>query len=491
MRRAPVSVFLLIMALALSGRAQVVGPTNGNPWIGLTTKDHKSARDVEDLRAQIPQLAALGMNVLVWEIDYSFEFQSHPDLRYGYAVTKAEARAMAAQCRKYGVRLIPLFNCFGHQSIEDDGPNLPLIAKHPEFDETPGKYPGNQGVYARCWCPRAPGLNRIVFDLLKEIVDAFQADAVHLGMDEIFHIGLDARCQGRSPASLLAGAIREYHDFLRDSCRAGMLMWGDRLIPESLIGHEWEASAVGTAPAVDSIPKDIIVCDWHYESSYPGVAKGDYPTVPYFAKKGFRVWPCGFQDNTANKAMIDYVSRNKSEPVLGYLASVWESTANSNLSKWSPITTAFAYYGNGDVTPPGAVVLSPAVMEGSAVRLAWEVPSDPQSGIAGYQIYRDGTDAPSAPLAKIPFNVPIFLDSGVVRGVKYAYRVKAVNRKGILGAEFSNTVSIVAGEATAVRRTAGTRRLRPAGAAGVDADGRATRLGIRARILDRERHAPR
>jgi hypothetical protein len=478
-------------AAARGADAVPVGPQNGNPWLGLTTKDHKSASDVSDLMNQVPALASQGMNVLIWEVDYSFEFQSHPELRYGYAVTKAQARAMAAQCRKYGVKLIPLFNCFGHQSIEDDGPNLPMMAKHPEFDETPGQFPNNQGVYARCWCPLAPGLNRIVFDLLKEIADAFEADYVHVGMDEIFHIGLDSRCKGKKPASLLAGAVREYHDFLRDSCKAGMMMWGDRLIPSTLIGHEWEASDVNTAAAVDSIPKDILICDWHYETSYSGVSKGDYPTVPYFTGRGFRVWPCGFQTVPANSAMIDYVMRNKSDKVLGYLASVWESRSNATLATWQPITSAFSRYGNADATAPGAVVLDPAGMAGNAVSLTWSAPADAESGISGYEVYRDGNDAPTTLLRKIGYNVPMLIDSGVTLHQKYVYRVKAVNRKGLLSATYSNPVSIVAGEATALRgpergkARASLRQGRDATlkAKDVDADGRKTRLGVRIPLI--------
>ena len=45
-----------------------------------------------------------------------------------------------------------------------------------------------------------------------------------------------------------------------------MLMWGDRLLDGKKMRYgKWEAAANGTAPAIDRIPKDIILCDWHYE----------------------------------------------------------------------------------------------------------------------------------------------------------------------------------------------------------------------------------
>ena len=70
-----------------------------------------------------------------------------------------------------------------------------------------------------------------------------------------------------------------------------MLMWGDRLLDAKTTGHSrWEASTNGTAPAIDRIPTDIVVCDWHYGR------QDDYPSIPLLQKKRFRVWPAGWRD---------------------------------------------------------------------------------------------------------------------------------------------------------------------------------------------------
>ena len=59
-------------------------------------------------------------------------------------------------------------------------------------------------------------------------------------------------------------------------------MWGDRFLDGELTGlGKWEASMDDTAPAIDLVPKDIVICDWHYESAPP--------TAVYFAIKGFNV----------------------------------------------------------------------------------------------------------------------------------------------------------------------------------------------------------
>ena len=53
--------------------------------------------------------------------------------------------------------------------------------------------------------------------------------------------------------------------------------------------HVWEGSGNQTWQAVDLVPRDIILCDWHYEK------RAQYGSVPWLAEKGFRVWPSGWQ----------------------------------------------------------------------------------------------------------------------------------------------------------------------------------------------------
>jgi hypothetical protein len=97
-----------------------------------------------------------------------------------------------------------------------------------------------------------------------------------------------------------------------------MLMWGDRLIDANLMKYDgWSASKNGTAPAVDLIPKDIIICDWHYEK------RADYPSIRYFQDKGFRVWPAGWNNVDATRALIACARRNATDRMIGHLSTTW------------------------------------------------------------------------------------------------------------------------------------------------------------------------
>src|SRR5690348_470674 len=105
-------------------------------------------------------------------------------------------------------------------------------------------------------------------------------------MDEVFYIGDPQcpRCGGSDKAELFAGEGRTIDEHLKQKNR---VLWicGDRLIDGKTTGMgEWEASYNNTYRAVDMIPKDVVICDWHYE-------RADKTPV-YFAMKGLHVITC-------------------------------------------------------------------------------------------------------------------------------------------------------------------------------------------------------
>ena len=101
-------------------------------------------------------LAPLGFNALILEVDYGFQFQSHPELD-ARGLSKDQARELVEICREHGIRLIPLMNCLGHQSW-GARPGT-LLAKYPQFDETPGIPQDDEKIYCREWCPSHPEVN--------------------------------------------------------------------------------------------------------------------------------------------------------------------------------------------------------------------------------------------------------------------------------------------------------------------------------------------
>jgi hypothetical protein len=267
-----------------------------------------------------------GVNTLVLEFNYRFQFAKHPEVVDSPALSADDVRRLAADCRAAGIRLVPMINLLGHQSWART--TFGLLRAHPEFDETPGKYPNNEGIYCRSYCPQHPDLHPLLFDVIDELADAAGADAFHVGMDEVFLLGEDdcARCKGKNKAELFAAEVRAIHDHLAQSHRS-LWMWGDRFLDGDTTGMgKWEASQNGTAPALQAVPKDIVICDWHYRTAHPSPV--------YFALEGFNVLAAPWRDSSVALRQLDQIrlARANSAPMVaarfqGMLQTTWVNFA--------------------------------------------------------------------------------------------------------------------------------------------------------------------
>ena len=288
-------------------------------WRAVHLLDYNTDADLDQLGKNLETLAKQGINVIILEVDYNFAFQSHPELRRGTdQITREGARRFAALCKKNKIRLIPEFQSLGHQSWKAQ--TFPLLTVYPKFDLTPGAFPNNEGLYCREWDPLNPEVWPIVFQLMDEIIDAFRADALHVGMDEVFLLGSEQSptTKGKDAGVLFANAVKQIHEHLVRKRRVEMLMWGDRLIDGVKFNlGEWEASTNGTASAIDLIPKDIIICPWHYE------VRDSYPSIPMFIEKGFRVVPATWKNIDAAKALIEFSRSHASPNLLGFMFTTW------------------------------------------------------------------------------------------------------------------------------------------------------------------------
>jgi hypothetical protein len=240
------------------------------------------------------ELAPHGVNYLILRVDYRYQFESRPEMRDGEGLSRESAKRLVAVCRTNGIWLIPHINLLGHQSWAASTGKL--LRQYPEFDETPRvkmpekyKWPNPDGLYCKSYCPLHPKVHEVVFALMDELCDVFEADSFHAGMDEVFYIGDEKcpRCAGHDQGELFAGEVRAIHDHLAAKGRR-LWIWGDRLLDGKTTGlGEWEASYSDTWRAIDLIPKDLTICDWHYERAEL--------TPVYFALKGFEVVTCAYR----------------------------------------------------------------------------------------------------------------------------------------------------------------------------------------------------
>jgi len=274
------------------------------------------------------------INTLILRVDYNYQYEQHPELSDKVALSKAEVKKIVASCKKHKIKLIPQVNLLGHQSWHS---NLEgLLRVYPEFDETPHvelpekyEWPNEDGLYCKSYCPLHPDVHEIVFNLIDEITEVFEAQAFHAGMDEVFYIGDEKcpRCAGRDKAELFAGEVTRIRNHLVNQNKQ-LWIWGDRLIDGKTTGvGMWEASMNNTHRAIDMIPKDVFICDWHYERPDP--------TAVLFAMKGFRVATCPWRNGDLAKQQLDMMiewrknaTLNTKDNYQGMIQTVWTSAEN-------------------------------------------------------------------------------------------------------------------------------------------------------------------
>ncbi|WP_258097612.1 family 20 glycosylhydrolase [Marinoscillum pacificum] len=275
------------------------------------------------------ELGPNGIKTLILRVDFNYKYESYPNLRDDNPLTKSDIKKLVAVSRKHGINLIPQINLLGHQSWAET--TYALLTEYPEFDETPNvkmpekyEWPNDDGLYCRSYCPLHPEVHKVVFSLVDEIVEVFEATDFHAGMDEVFYIGHEQcpRCAGKDKAELFANEVNKISDhFASDSVK--LWIWGDRLLDkEETQLSIWDASDNGTAKAIDLINKNVMINDWHYNVTVP--------TPAYFVTKGFSVYACFWNVPQVAKDQLTMMNtlRKLSSPVLkpqitGGMQTIW------------------------------------------------------------------------------------------------------------------------------------------------------------------------
>ena len=280
------------------------------------------------------ELAPRNVNTLIVRVGYRYQYTSRPELVDTPTLSKADIKKMVDACKKNNIQIIPQINLLGHQSGRSRLGKL--LSVYPEFDETPHvkmpekyEWPNADNLYCKSYCPLHPELHKVLFDIIDEICDVFETNAFHAGMDEVFYIGEPGcpRCAGRDKAELFAGEVRLLRDHLAQKDRQ-LWIWGDRLIDGKTTGLGiWEASYNNTYRAIDMIPKDVVICDWHYE-------RADKTPV-YFAMKGLHVITCPWRmpmlavEQTED--MVNFRKESSAEmqdKFYGMMQTVWSDAAS-------------------------------------------------------------------------------------------------------------------------------------------------------------------
>lgn len=181
-------------------------------------------------------------------------------LAYGTVLSKEEVKELISYIRGFGLEVIPEIQSLGHvQYLTRAFPEIGEYPRQAEKVETDLKKEDERagGEVPDCYCPLNPKSYDYLFDVIDEVVEVFApVKYVHMGHDEVYHIGVCPRCEKVPADELYLGDILKIHDYLAER-GIRMMIWSDMI---------QEASGYATKTAVDRIPKDIVMLDfiWYF-----------------------------------------------------------------------------------------------------------------------------------------------------------------------------------------------------------------------------------
>jgi hypothetical protein len=168
--------------------------------------------------------------------------------------------------------------------------------------------------YPHCYCPLHDKSYEIIFDLIDEIVEVVKpARYVHMGHDEVYVIGVCERCRNRDPAELFALHVNRVYAHLKKKA-LGMMIWSDMLHP---------VTTYLTPPAVDLIPKDIVLLDfiWYFHM--------DKDIEDHLLERGFKV----IMGNMYSSHYPRYETRRSKKGIIGAEVSTWAHADESTFAR--------------------------------------------------------------------------------------------------------------------------------------------------------------
>lgn len=295
------------------------------------------------IERQIRVAAYYKFNYAVLESWGVFKSERHPYLALPDApLTVAEARRLSALAKDLGVTLIPQMNVFGHASGARS-----MGGKHITLDLHPDRQPLFEPAGGWNWCLSNPDATAVLREYVDEMHEAF-------GRPPFFHIGCDEAdapscptCRAVKPYSKLVEAhIVAMHDLLA-ARGARVMMWHDMLLEKG--DSRWKGfyanGSKDEAKMAETLPKDIVICDWYYGSNYGGRSRpGSYPTLDHFKSLGYSTLTCPWDDP---KGILAQGRAAREKGLFGIMETVWHHFRGAQFATMME-TAADAAWGASD-----------------------------------------------------------------------------------------------------------------------------------------------
>ena len=293
---------------------------------------------IQQIERAIRLAALLKFNYAIIEPWGMYKSEKHPWWPWPNAyLTKSEVKRLVAIGKDIGITLIPQINCYGHAS-SSRGCTIKHSALdlHPEYE--PLYEPGGWN-----WCLSNPETQRVLRELIAEIHEDF-------GNPPYFHLGCDEaqpqtcpECVKTPNGELVCRHITGLAEFVK-ARGARPMIWHDMLLRRG--DPRWKGFVhcgnKETATLADTLPKDVIICDWQYSYGDMKEARKDWPTMKYFSEKGFPVAGCPWRNYNAMKPMADFIVKTGG---FGFIETTWHHLRGSEWERMY-MSAAFAAWGS-------------------------------------------------------------------------------------------------------------------------------------------------
>ena len=259
------------------------------------------ADEVATFRRLVDLFTLLKFNTLIIEVDDNMKYDRHPDIAGEKALSKSQLAELVAYAKERQFEVIPQVQTFGHFSYVLNKEAYKGLAENLEPNKKWGRY---------TYCPSNPETYKLVFDMFDEVIEVFKPKYFHIGHDEIAFadVGKCERCKARLPKDLLAEDVKKLYDYLTAK-GLKVMMWCDPFEVERNGGPP-----LNTAEALPLIPKDIIICEWHYDAAQ------NFPSLKFFKEKGFPVIACGWY-KPGN--VYNFCRDAAAQQAMGYCGTTW------------------------------------------------------------------------------------------------------------------------------------------------------------------------
>ncbi len=329
--------------------------------------------------------ASYKFNYVVLESWGVFRSKRYPFLSLpGAPLDAAEAKRLVSVARDLGITIIPQVNIYGHAAF-----SRMIVGKHVALDYGPEHLPLFESYNGWNWCLSNPDARTVLKGFIEEVHEAF-------GNPPFFHIGCDEAdppscpvCRAAKPYTTLVEAhIKDVADLLRER-GARAMMWHDMLVEKGKWRPFYAHGSLDDAKMADTLPKDIVICDWYY-GGVPEKKEGAelYPTMNYFASKGFSVVTCPWHNEEGIDAQAEYVRK---KGYFGFLETVWNHYRGHKFAQAFE-RSACAAWGKCRERPPRR-------QGGFAFSMHWRkcgwdmgVPEYSETGLWGSQVSPDAHD---------------------------------------------------------------------------------------------------